>query len=259
MFGRRKKHADDDATLVDDESADFSSEDVDDDDPAHGDDAAAAAEIVPGLSPRPNGPWDSTEVEFDGTMLDLGSLRLRPAEGMELRVDIEEASGQVVSVTCATEDSAMSVQAFAAPRTEGIWDDVRRDLKRQISSSNGLVDDLEGSWGAEIRTQVPAQLPNGTQGTQPARFVGIDGPRWFLRLVFLGAAASDRAAAQSLEDVAREIVVVRDAEARAPGDPLPLSLPESAAPVGDESDGDPAWKRDDVSPFERGPEITEIR
>ena len=55
------------------------------------------------------------------------------------------------------------------------------------------------------------------------------------------------------------------AEARAPGDQLPMRLPDNAQQQVDADfdpeadDGEPAWTRDDVSPFERGPEITEIR
>jgi hypothetical protein len=45
-------------------------------------------------------------------------------------------------------------------------------------------------------------------GKRLARFVGVDGPRWFLRGVIGGAATTDVEAA-AREDLFRSIVVVR--------------------------------------------------
>ncbi len=59
----------------------------------------------------------------------------------------------------------------------------------------------------------------------PVRMVGIDGPRWLLRATFLGAAA-DPAKAQPLEDVLRQVVVVRGNEPLPVGEPVPLQLPK---------------------------------
>jgi hypothetical protein len=53
----------------------------------------------------------------------------------------------------------------------------------------------------------------------------------------------------------RSLVVVRGGEAMAPRELLPLRIPR-----GPESEEDsPAAYSDDLDPFERGPEITEIR
>jgi Protein of unknown function (DUF3710) len=60
------------------------------------------------------------------------------------------------------------------------------------------------------------------------RFVGFDGPRWFLRGVFSGPAATDAAQAQVLETVLTSIVVVRGIDPMAPRDPLQLRLPREA-------------------------------
>ena len=68
---------------------------------------------------------------------------------------------------------------------------------------------------------------DGGSQLQPARFVGIDGPRWFLRAVFLGAAAQPGAAADALETMVRGIVVVRGHEAMPVGSPIVLRLPQA--------------------------------
>jgi len=87
----------------------------------------------------------------------------------------------------------------------------------------------------------------------------VDGPRWFLRAVFTGAAV-EPARAGAVEDLVRALVVNRGTEAMAPRELLPLKLPEmpseGGAPADEEAGPQSAG---DLNPFERGPEITEIR
>jgi hypothetical protein len=99
---------------------------------------------------------------------------------------------------------------------------------------------------------------DGRTGHQAQRFVGVDGPRWFLRAVFQGPAAHDAAAAADLEAVVRDVVVVRGAEAMAPREVLPLRLPQEVADETEQPEQDET-ERPPLDPFTRGPEITEIR
>ena len=65
------------------------------------------------------------------------------------------------------------------------------------------------------------------------------------------------AAAGELLDLFRSTIVVRGSDPMAPRELLPLSLPQSAP---EPAAGDTAADRDDtLNPFERGPEITEVR
>jgi hypothetical protein len=85
--------------------------------------------------------------------------------------------------------------------------------------------------------------------------VGVDGPRWFLRAVFLGSAIRPGETTTTLEAMVRSLVVVRGIEAMPVGAPIPLKLPatEPAEPAAG------AAGTSLPSPFQRGPEITEIR
>jgi hypothetical protein len=213
----------------------------------------AAAEL------RKNGPFDLSEVEDTSALLDLGSILVAPSDGMELRLELSEDEGNVVGVTVLIGDSAVQVQAFAAPRSEGIWGEVREEIAAGITQQGGTADEGDGPFGRELLARVPAQDEKGRPAFQPARFAGVDGPRWFLRAVFTGAAV-DGAKAGRVEDMVRSLVVVRGQEAMAPRELLPLKLPE--VPGESQSEGaEPADGRsgDDLNPFERGPEITEIR
>lgn len=211
-----------------------------------------------GLTPRADGPWDVSENDGEQGYVDLGSLRLRGREGMELRLDVEEATGAVTAATVQLGDSAVQLQAFAAPRSEGIWPEIMAEIASGITQQGGTADSQDGVFGTELLARVPVRAADGRTGHQPARFAGIDGPRWFLRAVFHGAAVAEPVAAQELESVVRDVVVVRGAEAMAPRELLPLHLPEE---VTGQQDGEhPGDGSDaDLDPFTRGPEITEVR
>ena len=88
------------------------------------------------------------------------------------------------------------------------------------------VEEREGPLGAELLAEVPVIAgPDGTAGKRLARFVGVDGPRWFLRGVIGGAATADVDAAAKVEDLFRSIVVVRGGSPMPPRDLIPLKMP----------------------------------
>jgi hypothetical protein len=224
---------------------------------------------------RRSGPWDRSEVDKLDGRLDLGALWLTGVPGMELRLEVEEESQNVVGVTAVLGASAVQLQAFAAPRSEGIWEDIRTEIAASITSQGGTADKASGPLGPELRVQMPDKGADGRVVFSPVRFVGVDGPRWFLRAVLSGEAASDESAASTLLDVVRATVVVRGDEAMAPRELLALKLPAqadgedaSAQDLTDEDEteadehgtasGDNPSSFDDFKPFERGPEITEI-
>lgn len=254
MFRRKRRDGDDtDASRADDEGG------------APDGAAEPAAGTAPGAG-RENGPWDVTEVEDPaaGGRVDLGGMWLPGRPGLEVRIEADQATSQVVAVTLVMGDSALQVQPFAAPRTENIWDEVRDEIRSGITKQGGTADENVGPLGTELRTKVPVRAQDGTTGVQPARFVGVDGPRWFLRGVLTGRAAVEDGAGDDLVAILRDIVVVRGEEAMAPRDPIPLALPATpaeadAAEDDDAPDDDGREKSDrDLKPFERGPEITEI-
>jgi Protein of unknown function (DUF3710) len=210
---------------------------------------------------RSAGPWDLSERSDQDGYIDLGALRLPGVEGLEIRLEIEEPSGSVTAATVVLGGSVVQLQAFAAPRSEGIWDEIRTEIAASISQQGGTADEVPGVFGQELLGQLPARSADGKTVTQAARFAGVDGPRWFLRAVFHGPAAYDGQAAAPLEDLVRSVVVVRGADAMAPRELLALHLPPGAPgtePVADSADQDeqPQYP---IDPFERGPEITEVR
>ncbi|GAA4405800.1 DUF3710 domain-containing protein [Fodinibacter luteus] len=221
-----------------------------------GDDAAGGVD-------RSDGPWDVTEVDGRDGRVDLGALWVRGVQGMELRLEVDQASQQVNAATAVLGDSALQMQAFAAPRSGGLWEEIRREIADAVGSQGGTAEEHEGTLGTELRTRMPSAGPDGRTVFAPATFLGVDGPRWFLRGVLSGRAAIDEAAAAPLLAVLRAAVVVRGTEPMAPRELLPLALPREAerAAQAAEADADAAdeAERRSLDPFERGPEITEVR
>jgi hypothetical protein len=98
------------------------------------------------------------------------------------------------------------------------------------------------------------------------RFVGIDGPRWFVRGLFSGPAADGSASegreqAGLLEEVLRDVVVVRGEHPVPPREILELRLPPEAQQALEEQAAadEESRFRGDLNPFDRGPEFTETR
>ena len=124
-----------------------------------------------------------------------------------------------------------------------------------MRTSGGSAEETDGPFGRELRARIP--VPDSPGGQQPARFLGVDGPRWFLRGLFTGAASTDPQQAKVLEEAFRHVVVVRGGDAMAPRELLPLKLPREAIQQLDEQQAEPA--KPTLEMLERGPEITETR
>ncbi|MET8140574.1 DUF3710 domain-containing protein [Sphaerisporangium sp. NPDC005288] len=199
---------------------------------------------------RESGPWDADEPHPDTERVDLGGMRLPIGSGFEIQLNV--AGDQIVGAVVMVEESALQVHAFAAPKKTGIWDEVRGELSRELTAAGGTCEQREGPFGAELAAEI---MQDGA--TQPVRFIGVDGPRWFLRGVISGRAIADPDVAKTLEDVLRDIVVVRGDLPMAPKEPIELRLPAEARQAVEQQAAQEG--RPSLDPFERGPEISETR
>ncbi|WP_238147744.1 MULTISPECIES: DUF3710 domain-containing protein [Micrococcaceae] len=229
----------------------------DDEDIDEAEQAATAAEEAIAHEPDRSvtGPFDVTEIETDDSYIDLGGLRIKPDETVDMRIDVDQRNQSVVSVTFQKNGAILQVQPFAAPKSRGLWSEIRTELAASVREQNGVVDILDGALGRQVIAKLPASMPNGDRGYRVARFVGVDGPRWFLRGVFSGDAAVKRSAAREMERIFRALVVVRGQDPMAPRDLLPLKIPDNAVRR-DPNEDEKRTLSSDVP--ERGPEITQI-
>lgn len=231
--------------------------------------AAALEDVAGEAAPVPvAGPWDVAKPYPQAQRVDLGSLQVPVLEGTDIQLVFAEQHGAWVTVR--HQLSELQLQAFAAPKRDSLWDDVRAEIAAEITGGGGMVTEQAGPFGTELLARVPAQPGQPQAGTQLVRFTGVDGPRWFLRGVFSGAAAENPAAAAPLEAVLRDVVVVRGDHPVPPRDLLELRLPpEAAAALEEQARAQQAQEPQEPqqinrftaqpNPFERGPEFTETR
>lgn len=199
------------------------------------------------------GPWDLEEEPELGSRMDLGALRIPKRPGLQVRMEVDKKTRRVVAVNVTLDGSSLQLQAFAAPRSDGLWGDLRGELAAQITKQGGSATERGGPFGPELLARLPVRLPDGRSGHRPARFLGVDGPRWFLRGVLTGKATVQEQAGADMEALFGDVVVVRDEQARPPRDLLPLRVP------GAKANPAPAASTPDLSLPRRGPEITETR
>lgn len=221
---------------------------------------SVGATPVAAANPAHPGPYDVSEVPDLGARADLGALRIPVINGMQLRMELDRATQQITGATIMLPQaggvSSLQLQAFAAPKSSGIWDEIRAEIAGSIGNTpGGSADDVPGEFGRELIANISRSGPDGSLNVRRARFVGHDGPRWFVRGVISGPAANDPEAAKVLEDVFRNLVVVRDNTAKPPRDLLPLTLPGQAEKLA----GAPANAVPNIDPTKRGPEIAEVR
>ncbi|GAB3956424.1 hypothetical protein GCM10027614_68610 [Micromonospora vulcania] len=142
-----------------------------------------AAEVLDEGSATPalvRGPYDISEVDDEVQRLDLGSLHIPAIAEVEVRVQADP-QGVVQQVVLVHGENALQLGVFAAPRSEGIWDEVREEIRQSLVRDGATTRAVEGEYGTELYAEVNTQ-----DGPTNLRFVGIDGPRWMV-------AASSRA------------------------------------------------------------------
>ena len=217
------------------------------------------------------GPWDSMDPQAPDTdeYLDIGALMLPFLQGSELRLKANSQTGDVLGATITYGSSSLELEPFAAPKSLGLWDEVRADLLK----ANSACKEVDGVFGKELTLPVKVKGRNLL-----TRMVGIDGPRWMLRGIFSGPAAKGGKEKDVLDGYLADLVVSRGDEPLAPRDLVPMHAPltpnqrrgqdedqvskdEQAAKIPDRPEGpfDSDQQTEVKTTLSRGPMFSEIR
>lgn len=192
-------------------------------------DGPAAESAEPAAEPS-RGPYDISAAPAGVRRLDLGSLQIPAIPDVEVRVQADP-DGTVQQVVLVHGENALQLGAFAAPRSEGIWDEVRDEIKTSLRGQGAQTSERTGEFGVELLARV-----NTPDGPAELRFVGVDGPRWMVRALYQGAAAGDPEAVGPLGEILHGLVVDRGQDPRPVREGLPLRLPPEIAGQAAESD-----------------------
>jgi len=256
----RKRESESPVEESSDDGFDELAEASDDEADSPSEDEAAELAALEDIDWRSDGPYDITEVESiesteESPKIDLGSVIVTAVPGSELRLQVAEETGEIVSAMLVIEtqvnegsdklspveapananqmpqaySSALELGAYAAPRSGGLWAELRDEISRSATEAGGTASLGEGPFGVELRRLIPVTTPDGEEGYQPSRMWVAEGPRWLLRGIVYGQAAieedADSPVVADVLSAFRQVIVRRGDEAMAPGDLLPLTMP----------------------------------
>ncbi|MCE7009672.1 DUF3710 domain-containing protein [Kibdelosporangium philippinense] len=207
LFGRRRARQDE----PDEDYEDFDGAEYDGEDAAEG--------SVQGDLTSMSGPFDEEPPDDNLPRLNLGSVYLPVPDGAQLQVEMEQP-GVVKAVHIITPAGQMTVSAYAAPRSGGLWEEVCGDLANELKANGAQVRSASGDWGQELMANL---------NEMALRFIGVNGPRWMLRGVVAGPPEQSAQAAHGLRSLIRGAVVVRGTQPMPVGLPLPIELPDEIA------------------------------
>jgi hypothetical protein len=174
---------------------------------AAGDDAVTRTASV--VLDRSEGPFDASEVDGRGGRIDLGALWMQGVPGMELRLEVDQNTQQVNAAMAVIGDSALQVQAFAAPRSGGLWDEIRAELVTAIEAQGGTAEERVGPLGTELRTRMRRAARTVAPSSRPPPS-SVDGPAGSCAGALRSGAIDERGG--PLLEVLRAAVVVRGTE-----------------------------------------------
>lgn len=166
------------------------------------------------------GPYDANDDPPGLSRLDLGSLRMPAISGVEIRVQAAP-DGRVNQVLALDGTRSLEVAAFAAPSEEGIWDEVRSEIRQSLEAKGASTAEISGDQWPALHAIV-----NNAGKQAELVVVGVDGPGWMLRGVFRDTGPTVPNRATPLGRFFREIVVYRDSRLLPIHYPLPMRLDE---------------------------------
>jgi hypothetical protein len=173
-----------------------------------------------------DGPFDVSEVRVPNNVINFGSLIVTPQEDLTVRLEVEEATGTPLTVTLECANSILQVVAFAASNSDGLWLEVQEQLADSIKGAGGSVSEGRSALGPYLL----AELHQENAPVRRVKFVGVDGPRWFLKGTITGAALHDIAASERIDELFRSLIVQRGDAPMPPRETLPLIVPEGTIP-----------------------------
>lgn len=193
-------------------------------------DAAAATPAEDGIPPvvphdaigGDTGPFDGDTVaieDFDFSdyatgVLNLGSMKLPLPKGSQVQVEMGDTGPRMLHIV--TKVGRITPVAFAAPTQGGQWDEASQEIHAGMSRDGMTPVYEEGPWGREVTAD---------HGENSLRIIGIDGPRWMLRMTL----ASTKNGGEELAEIARGLAartfVYRGEDPVLAGNSLPVALP----------------------------------
>lgn len=172
-----------------------------------------------------HGPYDIEQSYEKIKRLNMGALRIPAIPKMQLHLEPTDKEGYFSSVTLMFEESALNLMVLSDSKSGGTWEDLSNMLVADVTKKGGTVTKNKSRFGSELLIHTPVTVPDGRTGFEVTRFIGIEGPRWILRVIITGKALEDEQAKVELESALEKVVVDRGVNPLPPGEILLLDLP----------------------------------
>lgn len=172
------------------------------------------------------GPFDGDSVnyrdfnfsDFAKGGLDLGSMLIPVPHKGEVQVEMGKEGPRQIHIL--TPFGRITPAAFAAPRSGGQWASDIDGFAESMAGDGLEVTRRDNDWGVELV---------GTVGDGVVRVIGVDGPRWMLRMTLAGPATSAEELAELSYEVISRTFVNRGSEPAPAGRSLPVAIPQAMA------------------------------
>ena len=193
--------------------------------------SAPASPDNTGTKDQPAGPLDVKQLADQDTSqyADFGVFLLPQIPGLAVHPESPLDEKTFGSLTMQIGKAAVELLAVAAPKSKRLWPELRAQVRGETTAAGNTCDEREGSFGTELFVQLAAQDAQGNRGRVQVRYCGVDGPNWFVRLVFNGMVQAEDPDLQALEQAVRQVVVVRGSRPMSPRSVIPVVLPDDLA------------------------------
>ena len=163
------------------------------------------------------GPRNYKDVDTSEGYVDMGAILLPSRPGMQLRTQVADDGTTVLQILVVLGNSGIQMSVAAAPRSGGVWDELRDEIRAGFEKQGAKVADIRTRYGAELLVD-----------TSRMRILGREGDRWFARIDIIGPAAANAESGLEIEKVIDRIVIRRDEQPRTRLELLPVHLPAGA-------------------------------
>lgn len=174
------------------------------------------------------GPFDGDSVnfqdfdfsDFSAGVLNLGSLLVPLPKGSEVQVEMGPDGPKMLHVL--TAHGRVTPVAFAAPASAGQWKESTKDIISGMKRDGLDVTIERGPWGREL-------VGTMENGGGVVRIIGVDGPRWMLRMTMAAPKESADQMAELVREITARTFVNRGNQPILAGNSLPVALPKPLA------------------------------
>lgn len=174
------------------------------------------------------GPFDGDKVnfkdfdfsDFSAGVLNLGSLLVPLPKGSEVQVEMGPEGPKMLHIL--TPHGRVTPVAFAAPASAGQWKEATKDIIQGMRRDGLDVTIERGPWGREL-------VGTMENGGGVVRIIGVDGPRWMLRMTMAAPKESADEMAKVVREITARTFVNRGSQPILAGNSLPVALPKPLA------------------------------